>query len=133
MVSRVNGLLRSTCLKAAPFRSDSQFDHDVCVTRIYKWMERAEVAGWFASGCTRAEDGRIHPTAIRRVAVIEVIAILCPVSPAIHAIVLFLPISRGPLFHLHCLGRGVKFARSHNASRITLIFLSLLKCDSNTL
>lgn len=48
VVLRVNGLLRSTCLKAAPFRSDSQFDHDVCVTRIYKWMEQAGVADWLA-------------------------------------------------------------------------------------
>lgn len=58
-------------------------------------MEWIEVAGWFVSGCARMENGRIHPTAIRRVAVIEVIAILCPVSPAILAIVLFLSISRG--------------------------------------
>lgn len=75
-------------------------------------MERAEVAGWFAAGCARVEGGRIHPMAIRRVAVIEVIAILCPVSPAILAIVLFLSASRGPLFHLHCLGRGVKFCET---------------------
>lgn len=85
VVSRVNGLLRSTCLKAAPFRSDSQFDHDVRVTPIYKWMERARGGGsWLAGfgangGVWDKRNARIHPTTIRRVAVIEVIAILCPV------------------------------------------------------
>lgn len=51
--------------------------------------------GWLraASG----ERGRIYPMAIRRVAVIEVIAILCPVSPAVLAVVLFLSRPR-PVF-----------------------------------
>lgn len=94
-------------------------------------MDETGGGGWLVRFGLRA-SGRIDPTAIRRVAVIEVIAILCPVSPAILAIVLFLSISRGALFHLHCLGRGVKFARSHNALRVTLIFLSLHKweCDA---
>jgi len=70
-------------------------------------MDRTGGGGWFASSCARAEDGRIHPTAIRRVAVIEVIAILCPVSPAILAIVLFLFTSCDLLFHLYCLGSTV--------------------------
>jgi len=65
---------------------------------MYKWMEWAEMAGWFASGCARVYDGRIHPTAIRRVAVIEIIAILCPVSSAILAIVLFLSAVRFSTF-----------------------------------
>lgn len=84
-------------------------------------MEQAGVADWLAgwlAGYGRTGNGRIYPTAIRRVAVIEVIAILCPVSPAVLAIVLFLSVSRGPFFYLHCLG-CVKFAGSHNASRIT--------------
>lgn len=92
--------IKKHLFKGSPlFRSDSQFDHDVCVTRIYKWMERprGEVrgaergGGRLAPGCESAGGrGRLHPMAIRRVAVIEVIAILCPVSSAVLAVVLFL-------------------------------------------
>jgi len=59
------------------------------------------LAGWLASGWLRrdgwdAGGARIYPTAIRRVAVIEVIAILCPVrAPALSS-----PCPRPTLFPL---------------------------------
>lgn len=61
------------------------------------------------SGLGRRERSDPAPTAIRRVAVIEVIAILCPVRPAVLALyaVLFLPITRRSFFRVHCLGRSV--------------------------
>lgn len=56
--------------------SDSQFDRATSVSPcLYKWMGR---------GAATRENRHARPTAIRpRVAVIEVIAILCPVNPPI--------------------------------------------------
>lgn len=73
--------------------------------------------------------------AIRRVAVIEVIAILCSVTspgcPRRRSI--SLNHAPGPVFHLHCLQRGVKFSEySRNASRIrvNLFFFCRFKYGS---
>lgn len=80
-------------------------------------------AGW-GFRAARAEDGRIYPMAIRRVAVIEVIAILCPVPAlAVLARCGSLSLFRS-LFHVYCLGRD-ESSPQDRVTRVTLIFLSL--------
>ena len=56
--------------------------------RLYKWMKRENGMGRRGGGTGRvgARVRRsVHPTVIRRVGVIEVIAILCPVNPTVLA------------------------------------------------
>ena len=86
VVSRVNGLLRSTCLKVAPFR----FRQPIRPRRLCHSPIQMDETGPGTRGCADARVRRregpqrsSHPTAIRRVAVIEVIAILCPVNPTV--------------------------------------------------
>ena len=85
MVSRVNGLLRSTCLKVAPFRFRQPIQpRRLCHSPIQMDETRPGTRGCRDRVRRRERPQRsAHPTAIRRVAVIEVIAILCPVNPAV--------------------------------------------------